>query len=72
MVRMAGNDPYSNAVAFAKYKDPATDFGWGITTPGHNFSFINKNSTARSYRHLEGFMAVMAPVIRSRERRQSE
>ncbi|MGY4759009.1 cell wall-binding repeat-containing protein [Paenibacillus caseinilyticus] len=42
VVRIAGNDPYENAVAFAKYKDPATDFGWGITTPGHNFSFVSK------------------------------
>lgn len=41
VVRISGNDPYANAVAFAQYKDKATDFGWGITTPGHNFSFVN-------------------------------
>ncbi|WP_243767560.1 cell wall-binding repeat-containing protein [Paenibacillus agricola] len=46
VVRIAGNDAYENAIAFAKYKDLATDFGWGITTPGHNFSFVNKNSPA--------------------------
>ncbi|XID93789.1 cell wall-binding repeat-containing protein [Paenibacillaceae bacterium WGS1546] len=46
VVRISGNDPYSNAVAFAKYKDSATGFGWGISTPGHNFSFVNKNSAA--------------------------
>ncbi|MEC0246332.1 MULTISPECIES: cell wall-binding repeat-containing protein [Paenibacillus] len=46
VVRIAGNDPYANAVAFAKYKDSATGFGWGITTPGHNFSFVNKDSAA--------------------------
>jgi putative cell wall-binding protein len=46
VVRIAGNDPYDNAVAFAKYKDPATGFGWGITLPGHNFSFVSKDSPA--------------------------
>ncbi|MVP01117.1 cell wall-binding repeat-containing protein [Paenibacillus lutrae] len=45
VVRIAGQDPYENAIAFAKYKDPATGFGWGITTPGHNFSFVNKTQT---------------------------
>ncbi|MFD0682055.1 MULTISPECIES: cell wall-binding repeat-containing protein [unclassified Paenibacillus] len=45
VVRISGNDPYENAVAFAKYKDPMTDFGWGITTPGHNFSFVNNDSS---------------------------
>jgi putative cell wall-binding protein len=44
VVRIAGNDPYENAVAFASYKDPATGFGWGITTPGHNFSLVSKDS----------------------------
>lgn len=46
VIRISGDDPYTNAVAFAKYKDSTTGFGWGITTPGHNFSFINKNSVA--------------------------
>lgn len=41
VVRIAGGDPYANAVTFAQYKDKATGFGWGITTPGHNFSFVN-------------------------------
>jgi len=41
VIRIAGTDPYENAIAFAKYKDPSTGFGWGITTPGHNFSFVN-------------------------------
>ncbi|MEX2104701.1 MAG: cell wall-binding repeat-containing protein [Bacilli bacterium] len=44
VVRIAGKDPYDNAVVFAKYKDPSTGFGWGITTPGHNFSFVNNDS----------------------------
>ncbi|WP_438432624.1 cell wall-binding repeat-containing protein [Gorillibacterium sp. sgz500922] len=40
VVRIAGNDPYQNAVAFASYKDAATGFGWGISAPGHNLSFV--------------------------------
>lgn len=44
VVRIAGQDPYDNAIAFAKYKDPATGFGWGITTSGHNFSLVNKSN----------------------------
>lgn len=44
VVRISGEDPYSNAIAFAKYKDNATQFGWGITTPGHNVSLIPSGS----------------------------
>ncbi|SEF65911.1 cell wall-binding repeat-containing protein [Paenibacillus sp. UNC499MF] len=44
VVRIAGKDPVENSIAFAKYKDPATGFGWGITTPGHNFSLISKEN----------------------------
>lgn len=46
VVRISGNDPYENAVAFAKYKDPETGFGWGITSPGHNFSFVSLNKAS--------------------------
>ncbi|MNI33840.1 putative cell wall binding repeat 2 [compost metagenome] len=46
VVRISGNDPYTNAIAFAKYKDPATGFGWGITTSGHNFSLVSKDTPA--------------------------
>ncbi|MFD0590322.1 cell wall-binding repeat-containing protein [Paenibacillus sp. GCM10027627] len=44
VVRIAGDNPYDNAIAFAKFKDPETGFGWGITTPGHNFSFVSLKS----------------------------
>lgn len=44
VTRISGKDPYENAVAFAKFKDPKTQFGWGITTPGHNLSFIPTGS----------------------------
>ncbi|MCR8845569.1 cell wall-binding repeat-containing protein [Paenibacillus sp. SC116] len=38
--RIAGKNPIENSIAFAKYKDETTGFGWGITTPGHNLSFV--------------------------------
>ncbi|WP_151734013.1 cell wall-binding repeat-containing protein [Paenibacillus tengchongensis] len=40
VTRISGDDPYANAIAFAKYKDEMTGFGWGITSPGHNLSFV--------------------------------
>lgn len=45
VTRISGEDPYENAVNFAKFKDPETEFGWGITSPGHNFSFLPTDST---------------------------
>jgi len=39
VVRISGKTPEENAIAFAKYKDPKTHFGWGITEPGHGFVF---------------------------------
>ncbi|PZD95595.1 cell wall-binding repeat-containing protein [Paenibacillus sambharensis] len=44
VVRIAGEDPHRNAIAFARYADPATGFGWGITQPGANFSFLSAGS----------------------------
>lgn len=43
--RISGNDEFENAIAFAKYSDPDTGFGWGITTPGHNVSMIRIESS---------------------------
>src|SRR4051812_8953525 len=37
--RIAGADPVTNAIAFARYRDGA--FGWGITDPGHGLAFAN-------------------------------
>lgn len=47
-----GEDAYSMAVGFARYKDVGKnfswwlgtrprDFGWGISKPGHSFTFVN-------------------------------
>lgn len=45
VTRISGDDPYANAIAFAKFKDEVSGFGWGITTPGHNLSLLTKDST---------------------------
>lgn len=40
--RIAADSPIDLAIAFAKYYDPQTGFGWRIRTPGHNFSFVRE------------------------------
>ncbi|CAH8705586.1 cell wall-binding repeat-containing protein [Paenibacillus thiaminolyticus] len=40
--RIAADSPIELAIAFAKYYDPQTGFGWRIRTPGHNFSFVRE------------------------------
>lgn len=43
VVRISGETPEANAIAFAKFKDTKTQFGWGITKPGHGFTFLSAN-----------------------------
>lgn len=40
VTRIAGNNPYANSIAFSKFKDSATGFGWGITMPGHGLLLV--------------------------------
>lgn len=42
--RIPAASPIEQAIAFARYKDKKTGFGWGITSPGHNFSFVKQGS----------------------------
>jgi hypothetical protein len=37
--RVAGQTPVENAIALARYE--AGSFGWGLTTPGHNFTLAS-------------------------------
>lgn len=46
VTRISGDTPYENSIAFAKFKDESNQFGWGITTPGHNLSFVTIDSPA--------------------------
>lgn len=39
--RIAGSSPVANAIAFAKFKDKKTGFGWGINEPGHGLTFVS-------------------------------
>lgn len=41
VTRISGKTPEENAIAFAKFKDPQTDFGWGVDEPGHGLAFNN-------------------------------
>ncbi|WP_368504333.1 hypothetical protein AB3N04_20150 [Alkalihalophilus sp. As8PL] len=55
--RIEGNNAVSQSIAMASYKDDSTDFGWGITEPGHGFVFASTASpelaiTAAPFAHL--------------------
>lgn len=57
VTRISGNTPQENAIAFAQYKDPATQFGWGITQPGHGLTFhrlsnIDSSISSAAFAHL--------------------
>ncbi|HEX2017128.1 MAG TPA: hypothetical protein VGN69_10560 [Solirubrobacteraceae bacterium] len=42
--RIAGRDAVSTAVAFARYRDPTTGFGWGLRRGPANISLINMHN----------------------------
>ncbi|MFT0604274.1 cell wall-binding repeat-containing protein [Bacillus cereus] len=44
VTRISGKDPVENSIAFAKFRDTKTKFGWGITQPGHGVSFVSTDS----------------------------
>ncbi|MCM3746495.1 cell wall-binding repeat-containing protein [Paenibacillus pasadenensis] len=46
VTRIAGGDPFENAIAFAEFKDESTGFGWGINAPGRNLTFANADEPA--------------------------
>jgi len=35
--------PVENSIEFARYEDDRSDFGWGVTVPGHNFTVANSS-----------------------------
>ena len=39
--RIQGADPVQSAIAFARYEDSRTDFGWGVVVPGYNFALAS-------------------------------
>lgn len=44
ITRISGETPTENSVAFAKFKDEKTKFGWGFTKPGHGLSFVSSKT----------------------------
>ncbi|WP_439875034.1 cell wall-binding repeat-containing protein [Bacillus mycoides] len=44
VTRISGETPTENSVAFAKFKDTKTNFGWGFTKPGHGLSFVSSKT----------------------------
>ena len=41
VTRISGESPAENSIAFAKFKDEKTKFGWGFKKPGHGISFVS-------------------------------
>ena len=41
--RIEGPNPVENSIEFARYEDGRSDFGWGVTVPGHNFTLANSS-----------------------------
>ncbi len=48
VTRISGDNPYSNAIAFSKFKDKNTGFGWGITMPGHGLLLVSSSQAKES------------------------
>ncbi|WP_261134213.1 cell wall-binding repeat-containing protein [Bacillus sp. Marseille-Q3570] len=44
VTRISGETPIENSIAFARFKDKNTNFGWGLTDPGHGISFISSST----------------------------
>jgi ell wall binding domain 2 (CWB2) len=44
VTRISGQDPVTNAIAFARFSDAG--FGWGITDPGHGIVIANSDRPA--------------------------
>ncbi|WP_051271260.1 ArsR family transcriptional regulator [Shimazuella kribbensis] len=40
VTRISGETPEANAIAFARFKDASTGFGWGVNQPGHGLTFV--------------------------------
>jgi hypothetical protein len=48
VTRIAGDDAAGTAVAFARYHDPATGFGWGITHGPASLSLVSTRNWSRA------------------------
>lgn len=48
VTRISGKTPEENAIAFAKFKDNETQFGWGVTKLGHGLVRLDNIDAAIS------------------------
>ncbi|PLR75579.1 ArsR family transcriptional regulator [Bacillus sp. V3-13] len=44
VTRIEGETPAAASIAFARFKDENTGFGWGLTEPGHGLGFVSTKS----------------------------
>ncbi|WNF39092.1 cell wall-binding repeat-containing protein [Bacillaceae bacterium IKA-2] len=45
VTRISGESPAQVSIEFAMFKDPVTNFGWGITSPGHGIVMVPTSNT---------------------------
>ncbi|KIL50011.1 cell wall-binding repeat-containing protein [Jeotgalibacillus soli] len=45
VTRIAGEDPVTTSIEFAKFKDEDSSFGWGLAEPGHGLSFVSSSTS---------------------------
>ncbi|MDM5237650.1 cell wall-binding repeat-containing protein [Bacillus cereus] len=73
VTRISGETPTENSIAFAKFKDEKTKFGWGFTKPGHGVSFVsNKTPDLAIAGAPFSHMGKHAPVILLEEGKASQ
>ncbi|MDA1570157.1 cell wall-binding repeat-containing protein, partial [Bacillus cereus] len=73
VTRISGENPIENSIAFAKFKDERTKFGWGFTKPGHGVSFVsNKTPDLAVAGAPFSHMGKHAPVIFLEEGKASQ
>src|SRR4029079_16439765 len=46
--RVSGESPVENAIALARYRDPETQFGWGMKKGQANVSLVNTDQWANA------------------------
>lgn len=73
VTRISGETPEENSIAFAKFKDTKTKFGWGFTKPGHGLSFVSSKTPDLAVAGAPfSHMGKHAPVILLEEGKASQ
>ncbi|CAM4216064.1 MULTISPECIES: cell wall-binding repeat-containing protein [Bacillus cereus group] len=73
VTRISGETPVENSIAFAKFKDEKTKFGWGFTKPGHGVSFVSSKTPDLAVAGAPfSHMGKHAPVILLEEGKASQ